>query len=104
MASSSDPKPPVSHGVPAELSLPARSVHLRSTGIEFLSSEEIPVNKVLNVEIRSPGEEADIQCQGMVARCTGNRHNGYVVSIFFFSLAPEMLQRIQDTVQRRAMR
>ena len=82
-----------------DLSLPAQAVHLRSNGIEFLSTEEIPVYKELLVDIHCPDRKGTVQCQGMVARCVGNRHNGYVVCIYFTSMAPEMMSRIQDLLQ-----
>ncbi|MCS1410795.1 MAG: hypothetical protein M2R45_03990 [Verrucomicrobia subdivision 3 bacterium] len=82
-----------------ELSLPAHSVHLQNNGIEFLSLSEVPLWTELAIHLQSPTQAGKIQCNGIVVGCIGNKHAGYVVSIIFTGVLPDVQERISDLVQ-----
>jgi hypothetical protein len=82
-----------------ELSLPTHSVHIRNNGIEFLSSKEVPMWTELNVDLQAATEDGRIQCTGIVVGCSGNKHNGYVVSIIFMGITPEAQERLTTLVE-----
>lgn len=82
-----------------ELSLPAHSVHLRNNGIEFLSTKEVPMWTELTIDLQSPNQDGRINCTGIVVGSTGNKHNGYVVSIIFMGITPEAQERLSSLVQ-----
>ncbi len=82
-----------------ELSLPAHSVHLRNNGIEFLSTKEVPMWTELTIELQSPNQDGRINCTGIVVGSTGNKHNGFVVSIIFMGITPEAQERLTSLVQ-----
>ena len=82
-----------------ELSLPAHSVHLRNNGIEFLSEKDVPMWTELTIDLQSPNQSGRINCNGIVVACSGNKHNGYVVSIIFMGISPEAQERLTSLVQ-----
>lgn len=82
-----------------ELSLPAHTVHLRNNGIEFLSENEVPLWTELTIELQSPTQSCNIKCTGIVVGASGNKHNGYVISIIFMGITPDAQERLSQLVQ-----
>jgi len=82
-----------------ELALPAHTVHLTKNGVEFLSDQEVAMWTELTIDLQSPNQDNRIHCNGIVVGCSGNKHNGYLVSIIFMGIAPEAQQRLTELVQ-----
>ncbi|MDB4665473.1 hypothetical protein OAE97_03940 [Verrucomicrobia bacterium] len=49
-----------------QFTLPPEAVNVRANGVEFLSSQELPVWSELTIELRSPKTHKPIQCNGIV--------------------------------------
>lgn len=83
------------------LVLPAGQVAIRKNGIEFLSSNPIPLWTEVTVELRSPLEAGPVRGGGVVVDCTGNRHAGYVVSLMLMNLTRQSRERLSQLANAR---
>lgn len=80
----------------AALSLPAHNVHLRSSGIEFLSRRRIADWTEVEVAIQPASTRArPIKCVGIVVGCHGTSRAGFVVSMAFIHLSKTSQDRLQ---------
>jgi hypothetical protein len=77
------------------LTLPAESVRVRKTGIEFRSREAIQPWTEMTVSLQRPGETKKINCSGVIVACHGNRHEGYTISMLFTNLSRQSQARLQ---------
>ncbi len=68
------------------LSLPADSVRVRKSGIEFRSHDPIAAWTEMSVDLQYP-DLKKVHCTGVVVACDGNRHSGYRVSLLFTKLS-----------------
>ncbi len=84
-----------------QLTLPASSVHIHKNGIEFRTDKAIPVYTEMSVGLQSPGETRKINVTGVVFRCTGNRHSGFVVSMLFTNVPRQSQERLNMLAQAR---
>ena len=75
------------------LSLAAGDIRIRKNGIEFRTSEAIPVWREMTIELEAP-LEPKLHCTGVVVACTGNRHAGFVVSMVFTHLSRQSQARL----------
>jgi|SRR5438552_14932673 len=78
------------------LSLSARDIRIRKNGIEFRSSDTIPVWTEMTVELQTPLEPKTLHCTGVVVACTGNRHAGFLVSMLFTNLSRQAQARLNS--------
>jgi hypothetical protein len=79
--------PTTSQGSQTRLTLPAHSVRIRKSGIEFRAPNPIPPWTEMTVDLQSPRNEKKVHCTGVVITCNGNRSTGYVVSMLFTNLS-----------------
>jgi hypothetical protein len=78
------------------LSLSASDISIRKSGIEFRSSNAIPVWTEMTVELQTPLEPRKLHCSGVVVACPGNRHAGYVVSLVFTHISRQTQERLNS--------
>ena len=83
------------------LSLSAGDIRIRKNGIEFRSSDTIPVWTEMTIELQTPLEPKKLQCTGVVVASTGNRHAGFVVSMLFTNLSRQTQARLNDLAYSR---
>ncbi|MGH7976718.1 MAG: hypothetical protein ACREC8_08645, partial [Limisphaerales bacterium] len=50
----------------------------------------------MTVAISSPRDGGKLQCSGVVIACSGNKHNGYHVSMVFTSLSKQAQARLNS--------
>lgn len=74
------------HAALTRLSLSAKSVRIRKSGIEFLTAKPIPAWTELSLDLQFP-DAKKVHCAGVVVACDGNRHSGYVISLLFTKLS-----------------
>jgi len=48
----------------------------------------------MTLSLQSPGENAKINCSGVVISCTGNKHAGYHVSMVFTNISKQAQARL----------
>jgi len=65
------------------LRLSEQEVVVRKNGLEFLSTQPVPLWAEVSVDVRSPRFERPLRGNGVVVDCTGNQHTGYTVSVLF---------------------
>jgi hypothetical protein len=81
------------------LSLSAEQVRIHRNGVEFRSDTAIAPWTEMTVTLQSPGEMGRVgrvNCTGVVVGCTGNRHDGYAVSMVFTSLSKQSQARLES--------
>lgn len=76
------------------LTLPANAVTVRQNGIEFRSVSPITTWAEMSVDLESPWDGTQLSCRGVVVSCNGNRHAGYIVSLMFMNLTPQLQQQL----------
>ena len=77
------------------LSLPASSVRIRKSGIEFKSQEPLPIYAEMTVALELPREPKKINCTGVIVACNGTRHTGYIVAMLFTGLSRQAQARLE---------
>lgn len=82
-----------------EFSLPIHSVQVRKNGISFLSAKAVPLWSELTLDLQSAPQNEKIHCRGTVVDCSGNKHAGYVVSITFMGVSPEVREQLSHLEQ-----
>jgi len=88
----SSPKDPAHHTL---LDLAADEVYFRKNGIEFRTSNSIPVWTEMTVELRPQRGEL-VACTGVVVACSGNRHTGYLIAMVFTDMSPAHQRQMND--------
>lgn len=83
-------------GRQARLELSAETVAVHKSGIEFRSPTPFKEWTEMTVEISSPRDGGKLQCSGVVIACSGNKHNGYHVSMVFTSLSKQAQARLNS--------
>lgn len=78
----------------AKFKLLPNAVRIRKNGIEFLSPASMPIWTEMTVTLHSPGDTQRVECTGVVVESNGNRHSGYVVSVFFLNLSPRSEEQL----------
>jgi hypothetical protein len=86
-----------------QFTLPPEAVNVRANGVEFLSSQELPVWSELTIELRSPKTHNPIQCNGIVVGASGSKHSGFVISILFVGLEPEAQSQVETLSRSQHM-
>jgi hypothetical protein len=76
------------------LSLAPKEVRIRKNGVEFRSTTAISPWTEMTVTLQSNRDAGRVHCTGVVVACTGNRHNGYIVSMVFTSLSKQSQARL----------
>jgi hypothetical protein len=76
------------------LNLSSTDVRIRKYGVEFLSATPITLWTEMTVTLQSSRDAGRVNCTGVVISCSGNRHNGYVVSMVFTSLSKQSRARL----------
>ena len=76
------------------LSLSPSDVRIRKNGVEFRSATPIAPWTEMTVSLQSTRDSGRVNCTGVVISCSGNRHNGYVVSMVFTSLSKQSQARL----------
>lgn len=62
--------------------------------MEFRSTTAISPWTEMTVTLQSNRDAGRVHCTGVVVACTGNRHNGYIVSMVFTSLSKQSQARL----------
>ncbi len=70
------------------LSLPADAVHIRKNGIEFRSHRAFAPWTEMTLSLQRPGEDK-VTCTGIIVACSGNRAEGFKISMLFTRLSPQ---------------
>jgi hypothetical protein len=65
------------------LTLPSDEVHVRKNGIEFRNNESIPAWTEMTVTLQGPNPARKVNFTGVVVACSGDRHEGYLISMLF---------------------
>jgi hypothetical protein len=65
------------------LTLPTDAVTVRKNGIEFRNNEPLAAWKEMTVSLRGPNPTKKVNFTGVVVACSGNRHEGYLISMLF---------------------
>jgi hypothetical protein len=71
-------------------------VRIRKNGIEFRSTESIPVWAEMTVAMQTPADSKKVNFTGVVVACNGNRHSGYLVSLLFTSVSKQAQARLNS--------
>jgi len=82
------------HSRQTRLSLAPHEVRVRKNGVEFRSASPITAWTEMTVTLQSTRDSGRVHCTGVVVACTGNRHNGYTVSMVFTSLSKQSQARL----------
>jgi hypothetical protein len=89
-------QPVVVQAQTTRLDLPAHAVRIRKNGIEFRSTESIPVWAEMTVAMQTPADSKKVNFTGVVVACNGNRHSGYLVSLLFTSVSKQAQARLNS--------
>lgn len=76
------------------LSLAPDQVLIRKNGVEFRSASPISAWTEMTVTLQSSRDTGRVHCTGVVIACSGNRHNGYTVSMVFTNLSRQAQARL----------
>ena len=76
------------------LSLAPDQVRIRRNGVEFRSVSPINNWTEMTVTLQSSRDAGRVHCTGVVIACSGNRHNGYMVSMVFTNLSRQSQARL----------
>ncbi|TAL05925.1 MAG: hypothetical protein EPO07_02745 [Verrucomicrobia bacterium] len=71
------------------LTLSPESVVIRRGGIQFRSAKAFAKWVEMTVALQPPTGGARVNCSGVVVDCSGDRHNGYTVSMIFTGLTKQ---------------
>lgn len=85
------------HWAQARLCLSANEIRLRKNGIEFHSTDPLPVWKEMMLDLRSPAGRK-VHCTGVVVACSGNRHTGFIVAVMFTSISKHSQELLASLV------
>lgn len=78
----------------AKLELSADTVVIHKSGIEFRSPTPFNAWTEMTVALQSPHGHGRLNCAGVVVACSGNKHNGYHVSMIFTSMSKQAQARL----------
>jgi PilZ domain len=78
------------------LSLQPEQVRIHRNGVEFRSETAIEPWTEMTVTLQSARESGPVHCTGVVVACSGNRHDGFSVSMVFTSLSKQSQARLQS--------
>ncbi len=65
------------------LTLPTAAVHVRKNGIEFRNNHSIPAWTEMTVTLQGPNPARKVNFTGVVVACSGDRREGYLISMLF---------------------
>lgn len=65
------------------LTLPSDAVRVRKNGIEFRNDEPITAWTEMTVTLQGPNPARKVKFTGVIVACSGNRHQGYTISMLF---------------------
>ena len=71
------------------LTLPAKAVRVRKSGIEFRSESPIAPWTEMTVSLEGLHEKQKVKCTGVIVECSGSLQNGYLISMLFTNLSPQ---------------
>mgnify|MGYP000883092539 CR=1 FL=1 len=69
--------------------LPQGSYRVREGGIEFHSEKEVSLYTEVHLRVQGSEPDRAILFNGVVIGCTGNKHQGYQVSLAFTNITKE---------------
>jgi hypothetical protein len=73
----------------SRLALSMNDVVFHKGGIEFRADKAFSPWTEITLSMSSPLGHGKLHCNGVVISCTGNRHQGYHVSVIFTSLSKQ---------------
>jgi len=73
----------MSPGPAQRLTLPTDAVQVRKNGIEFRNEDPIPVWTEMTVSLQGPNPARKVNFTGVVVACSGDHHEGYLISMLF---------------------
>lgn len=76
------------------LTLTADSIIIHKNGLEFRSPTPFAPWTEMTMTLKTPPDNAGVNCSGVVISCTGNRHGGYHVSMVFTGLSKQAQARL----------
>jgi hypothetical protein len=76
------------------LSLAPEQVRIHKNGVEFHSATPIAPWTEMTVTLQAVRDTGRVHCNGVVVGCSGNRHDGYAVSMVFTSLSKQSQARL----------
>jgi hypothetical protein len=82
----------------ARLNLSEDSVVIHRGGIEFRSPTPFAAWTEMTLALRA-GDNAVVNCSGVVISCSGNKHAGYHISMVFTSLSKQAQARLNQMAQ-----
>ncbi len=65
------------------LTLSSDEVFVRKNGIEFRHSDPIPAWTEMTVSLQGPNPAKKVNFTGVVVACSGDSHEGYLISMLF---------------------
>jgi len=65
------------------LTLPTAAVQVRKNGIEFRNDDPIAVWTEMTVSLQGPNPAKKVNFTGVVVACSGDPHEGYLISMLF---------------------
>lgn len=83
-----------STGDPTVVHLAADQVYFRKNGIEFRSASAIPVWTEMRVDLQAAAGK-NIDCNGVVVACSGNRHTGFLIAMVFTGMSPQHQRQLE---------
>lgn len=87
---------------PVHLRLSATEVVVRKNGLEFLSSQPLPLWAEVTVDVRSGAADRPLAGTGVVVDCAGNHQSGYVISLLLLDLSAQGQQHLEQLVRASA--
>lgn len=69
--------------------LPAGSYKIREAGIEFCSEKEVGLYTEMHLQVLNPEDQKVIKFNGVVVGCSGNKHQGFQVSLVFTNITKD---------------
>lgn len=79
---------------PTVVHLAADQVFFRKNGIEFRSTNSIPVWTEMTVDLQAGGGR-QIACNGVIVACSGNRHTGYLIAMVFTGMSAQHQRQLE---------
>ena len=65
------------------VTLPTAAVRVHKNGIEFRNNDPIPAWTEMTVTLQGPKPARNVNFTGVVVACSGNRDEGYAISMLF---------------------
>ena len=70
--------------------LPANSYKIREAGLEFFSERKVELYTEMHLQVEHPETKKVVEFRGVVVGCTGNKQQGYQVSLAYTNITKEV--------------